>query len=204
MSKKIKTIRDLCPDDANANAGTERGAGMLEHSFRTFGAGRSVLADKNGKLIAGNKSVETAVSIGMDDVIVVQSDGTKLVVVQRTDLDLDTDAEARGLAISDNRTGEVNLNWDGDVLEQLGEAVDLSQFWFGEELHRVLDGKENGATATTSTGANLPNESKNLVPKDDRYKEQYGVIVICEDEGHQKDVYSKLQAQGHECRIVVT
>jgi hypothetical protein len=41
-------------------------------------------------------------------------------------------------------------------------------------------------------------------PGEDRYKEQYGVIVICRDAAHQETVYSDLQAAGHECRVVVT
>ena len=61
--------------------------------------------------------------IGIEDVLVVESDGTRLIAVQRTDLDLDseTDTRARELALLDNRTGEVNLDWEHDELKAIAE-----------------------------------------------------------------------------------
>ena len=54
--KKIEKVDDLITDNRNANSGTIRGRAMVEESFARYGAGRSVLADKNGRLIAGNTS----------------------------------------------------------------------------------------------------------------------------------------------------
>ena len=36
------------------------------------------------------------------------------------------------------------------------------------------------------------------------YKRQYGIIVICKDEGEQKKVFEELQAQGHKLKVVTT
>jgi hypothetical protein len=88
-------------------------------SLARFGAGRSILLDKNGVVIAGNKTVEQARAAGMTKLHVVQSDGTGLVAVQRTDLDLSVDGTARALGIADNRTAEVDLTWDPTILDQL-------------------------------------------------------------------------------------
>ncbi len=60
-TNEIKRISDLVPDSANANRGTERGSAMIEDSLRKFGAGRSILIDKHGNVIAGNKTLEHAV-----------------------------------------------------------------------------------------------------------------------------------------------
>jgi hypothetical protein len=54
MAKTLK-IKDLIPDDKNFNKGTEFGNSLIEKSFRKFGAGRSILLDKNNRIIAGNK-----------------------------------------------------------------------------------------------------------------------------------------------------
>lgn len=35
-----------------------------------------------------------------------------------------------------------------------------------------------------------------------KYKEQYGVIVMCEGEAHQKEVYEKLLKQGYKLKVV--
>src|SRR5688572_6108116 len=81
-------LTDLTPDDRNANVGTARGRAMVEESLRRFGAGRSILVDRKGNIIAGNTTHEAAIDIGLTDAVVVQTDGRKLVVVQRTDLDI--------------------------------------------------------------------------------------------------------------------
>jgi DNA modification methylase len=138
MSTREATIKELTPDNKNANQGTVRGAGMLEDSLRKFGAGRSILIDKSGRVIAGNKTLEQAASLGMDDILIVQSDGKKLIAVQRTDLDLLTDATAKELAIADNRTSELSLHWDADILKQMEGEIDLTQFWKPEELSALL------------------------------------------------------------------
>ena len=134
-----KSLRDLQPDTKNANKGTDRGRAMIESSLRTYGAGRSILIDKHGSIIAGNKTVENCTAIGMEDVLVVQTDGTRLVAVQRIDLDLN-DKAAQELAIADNRAGQVSLDWDIDVLKELD--VDLAKFWSEDELVILLADKE--------------------------------------------------------------
>lgn len=137
-----KKLSELTPDNNNANLGTERGMNLLETSLQQFGAGRSILIDKHGKIIAGNKTAETAGQLGMEDVIVVQTDGTKVVAVQRTDLDLDNDIKARELAYADNRISELDLNWDLEKLQKdLETGVDLEGhgFWVESELKSLFE-----------------------------------------------------------------
>lgn len=127
MTKKIDTLADLTPDGENFNRHTEFGQKLLEDSLRKFGAGRSILVDKDGNIIAGNSTTETAAAIGMEDVIVVPTDGKKLVVVQRTDLSLDS-PEGRELALADNMTALKGIDLDlAKVQETLGD--DLAKAW---------------------------------------------------------------------------
>jgi hypothetical protein len=132
-------LTDLTPDDRNANAGTERGRAMVEESLRRYGAGRSILVDRNGNIIAGNTTHEAAIDIGLTDAVIVKTDGRRLVVVQRTDLDIDSPA-GRALAVADNRTSEVGLSWDAEVLGALAadDAVDLSALFSSVELADLL------------------------------------------------------------------
>jgi DNA modification methylase len=125
---------DLKEDLLNANKGTTRGKKMLERSLEKLGAGRSILTDRAGNIIAGNKTFAAARD---REVIVVPSDGSKLVVVQRTDLEIDS-PKARELAIADNRIAEVDLEWDAAALEKLTE-IDLREFWTDAELRRLFD-----------------------------------------------------------------
>ena len=132
--KDIKTLDDLTPDAENFNRHTEFGQKLLEDSLRKFGAGRSILVDKDGNIIAGNSTTETAAAIGMEDVIVVPTDGKKLVVVQRTDLSLDS-PEGRELALADNMTALKGIDLDlAKVQDTLGD--DLAKAW-GMEIPEV-------------------------------------------------------------------
>jgi len=134
-----RKLSDYTPDERNANLGTPRGRGALEHSLRQYGAGRSLLADKNRKLIGGNKTHEVAGEIGLEDAIEVHTTGNQVVVVVRDDLDLDTDPEARELAIADNRVGELSLAWDAAVLAELATDLDLSTLFRPEEMAGLLE-----------------------------------------------------------------
>ena len=135
-------LSDFTPDKRNANKGTDKGRAALTASLKNVGAGRSIVVDKHGNIIAGNKTMEVAKQIGIQEVIVVPSDGTKLVAVQRTDLDLESDAIAKELAIADNRVQELNLEWDLEVLQQIQQEVDLSEYWDEAELNALIEGLE--------------------------------------------------------------
>lgn len=138
MGTKTRTakVSDYVPDDHNANNGTERGAYMVSKSLESYGAGRSILVDRNGKVIAGNKTFEAAAEAGFR-LVEVETDGNELVVVKRRDLDLDEDARARLLAYADNRASEVGLDWNPDVIFEDRERFEsglLDLF-----THRELD-----------------------------------------------------------------
>jgi DNA modification methylase len=123
MAKDKVKISDLIPDDKNFNKGSEFGNSLIEKSFRKFGAGRSILLDKNNRIIAGNKSVENAASIGMEDVQIVESDGKRIIAVKRTDIDLDS-PEGREMALADNASAKANIVMDAELIEaELGEAI---------------------------------------------------------------------------------
>ena len=67
---------------------------MLENSLRKYGAGRSILVDKNGIVIAGNKVMEVAGQIDLP-VREMRTKGNELIVVRRMDLDLERDQAAK-------------------------------------------------------------------------------------------------------------
>ena len=122
--KKIEKLSDLTPDQQNFNRHTEFGTKLLEDSLRKFGAGRSILVDKDGNIIAGNGVTEVAVSIGMDDIILVPTDGTELIAVRRTDIDLDSET-GRRMALADNAVAVIDLDWDLDEIKKAIESYGL-------------------------------------------------------------------------------
>ena len=139
--KEVK-INELIQDDRNLNRGTEQGKELITKSLSKFGAGRSVLIDKNNRIIAGNKTHENAKELGMDDVIVVETDGTKLVAVKRTGVDLDS-KQGREMALADNATVKVDLQWDTETMDNALSEFDID----GEEWGvSIMEDTENPYT----------------------------------------------------------
>ncbi len=131
MSKRV-TIKDLVPDDANFNTGNEFGNSLIDKSLSKFGAGRSILIDKNNRIIAGNKTIENAAANGFNDVVVVETTGDQIVAVKRTDIDLNT-KKGREMALADNATAKANISWDAQALTDWDMptaewGIDLAEF----------------------------------------------------------------------------
>lgn len=179
--KKAK-LKDLIQDDRNLNKGTERGQQLIEKSLRELGAGRSLLLDKNNRIIAGNKTHKNAEALGMEDVIIVETDGTKLVAVKRTDLDLDSQ-KGRKMAMVDNVTTQVDLAWDTEELESVAEDFDIALDEWDVELEE---------TPTEKTPTDIS----------DNFQFEYKVEVACTDEREQEILYNEMKERGYECRIL--
>lgn len=71
MKETIINIEELKQDDLNFNLGSEVGKELLEKSSRELGAGRSVLVDKDNRLIGGNKAQQAAIAAGIKKVRVL-------------------------------------------------------------------------------------------------------------------------------------
>lgn len=138
-------IRDIIPDDHNFNKGTEKGREMIEKSFRELGAGRSILLDRNGNIIAGNKSQQAAIAAGIKRVRVIETTGDELVAVKRTDVDIDS-KEGREMALLDNLTTQVNLTWDDVELENMANQYDIDMNEWDMALPEIADPTEQPTT----------------------------------------------------------
>ena len=125
--EKVIDIEELAQDTHNFNRGNEQGQQLMERSFKELGAGRSILLDRNGNIIAGNKSQKAAIAAGIKKVRVIETTGDELVAVKRTDVDIDT-AEGRKMAYLDNLTTQVNLTWD--VRAPYGKGAAIKQGFF--------------------------------------------------------------------------
>ena len=140
MKQEEINIEDLKQDSRNFNKGSEQGQELMERSFKEMGAGRSILIDRNGNIIAGNKSQKAAIAAGIKKVRVIETTGDELVAVKRTDVDIDS-AEGRKMAYLDNLTTQVNLTWDQTELEAVQadvEGFDIADFGFDiEDLPQV-------------------------------------------------------------------
>ena len=129
---EIVDVDDLIQDDHNFNKGTEEGAALIGRSFAEHGAGRSVLIDRNNRLVGGNKAQKGFKGAGYHKVVIVDTEPDTLVAVRRKDVDLDSE-EGRKMALLDNLTTQVNLAWDETELQTVTgeiEGFDVGDFGF--------------------------------------------------------------------------
>jgi hypothetical protein len=88
---------------------------------------------------------------------------------------------------------------DAGALDALLSSVQSGEAAVQAMLAELAEGA-GGAGLYVPVGGIDPS----LIPEGDRYKEQYGVIIICADEPEQQKVYEALAAEGYKCRVVVT
>ena len=112
-------IENIVKDKRNLNRGTDKGKQIIEHSVDAYGYGRSIVVNAADEVIGGNHILEEAQK-RKAKIRVIETDGTELVVVKRKDI-LPNSKEHFGLAIADNRTAQVNLDFD------LGEMQDVAK-----------------------------------------------------------------------------
>ena len=110
---------DIKFDKRNYRKHSEQNKNRIKKSLKECGAGRSVLVDADDTLIAGNGVFEQAQAMGIPT-RVIETDGTELVVVKRTDLRTDDD-KRKLLAMAYNATSD-NVEWD---METLNDDFDL-------------------------------------------------------------------------------
>lgn len=126
MAKEKKqgeaTVADLRQDERNYRKHSEENKKRIKKSIDECGLGRSVVVDADGVLVAGN-GVQSVLPEDTP-IRVVETDGTELVVVKRTDLH-EGDERRKKLALADNATSD-NVEWDFDAMAADGwdeEAV---------------------------------------------------------------------------------
>ena len=105
-------------------------------------------------------------------------------------LDLD-DAEAdKFLALFDPLTGLAGE--DGELLSELIESIETDNSAIKSMFDEMLNGPE----------PIIVDDHNNQPIRDLDIPEVYQIIVECEDESQQQDLFDSLTAQGHNCKIM--
>jgi hypothetical protein len=127
--KRISKLSHLTHLKGNPNIHTERGSQMVTDSIQAVGFADSMTVDRDGVVLSGNQRLDSLGEAQLGEPIVVQSDGTRPIIHQRTDLKAG-DERAKKLAVFANRSQELNLNWDPSLLQ---DFVDLGHMWTEKE-----------------------------------------------------------------------
>lgn len=140
-------LKDIKQDGRNYRIHNDKNLSLIKKSITEVGFGRSIVIDSENEIIAGN-----GVASQVDEntkIKVVETDGSELVVVKRTDLKTD-DEKRKKLAIMDNSSSD-SSSFDYDILSadfspeelvsmgvEVSEIEDIEKEIAGDELKKEL------------------------------------------------------------------
>ena len=165
-------------DKRNYRKHSDKNKELINKSLKECGAGRSIVIDNEDNIIAGNGIYEQAQKLGIKTKI-IETDGSELVVVKRTDLATNDD-KRKQLAIMDNSSSD-SSEFDFELLNADFDSETLSDW--GIEIE-------------------LPNEEKELKDISENLSEGYEVVCECENEKEQERLFYKLTEEGIKCRLL--
>ena len=128
-------MNDIKLDQNNYRKHGDKNKRLIKKSLSECGAGRSILLDGDDVLIAGNGVYEQSRELGIR-VRVIETDGTELIAIKRTDLKT-TDEKRKILALADNHTSDTS-EFDYDLLSEVFNAEVLSDW----EIETLADTEE--------------------------------------------------------------
>jgi site-specific DNA-methyltransferase (adenine-specific) len=157
----MTSIKDLKSDHKNARKRTDRSAKLIAESLQRYGAARSIVIDEDNRILAGNGTIEGAKAAGIQNIRVIETDGTEIIAVKRTGLSED---EKIGLALADNRTSDLS-DWDKDMLQQLSAEHDLAPWFDADDLAEILGEAEQLPAEGLTDADDVPEAPEEPVTK---------------------------------------
>lgn len=121
-------------DRRNYRKHGEENKRVIRKSLEELGAGRSIVIDNEGEIIAGNGVFEQAQELGIP-VRIIETDGAELIAVKRKDLATDDERRKR-LALADNAASDMS-EWAQDLLREDWSQEALAEF--GVRLPEIPD-----------------------------------------------------------------
>ena len=161
-----------------------------------------------GFILAGNHRWLAAIELGFTEIpieeIDVDDDEARRIVLNDNEAARRGDFDNKKLAALVQQAAETDPSHDALIMSNT-ELVGLLKQLEGTEPSSAGSSVGGGSPSGHSSGSapSGPGEPP-VPPPGNGYKEQYGVIIICEDEEEQEDVFNRLKADNYNCRIVNT
>ena len=135
MAKKALTLDRIIPQRANANKHTQRGMRLLETSIGERGWIGAITTAANGEVFDGSARRETVETAGLEEPIIVRTNGRRPVVVVREDIPSADHPMAKQLALEANRIADHNHHYDQEVIGQLrAEGIPVDRLFTAEDM----------------------------------------------------------------------
>lgn len=156
----------------------EKAIEAVAESIASFGFKVPIVADENKVIIAGHTRYKAAELLGLQEVpCIIASDLTP--------------EKIKAYRLADNKVSEL-AEWDFEKLEkELAELtafdIDMAAFGFDnaifEEIEETIKQKERADLSDNVEGC-------------------FEVVIECETESEQEDIFNKLTGEGYKCRVL--
>lgn len=168
-----KNLTEIKPYEKNPRK-NDNAVEYVANSIKEFGFKVPIVIDKNGVIVAGHTRYKASKKLGLEKVPCIIAD------------DL-TPEQIKAYRLADNKVAE-KAEWDFDLLQDeladLDELIDMSAFDFDINI-------DVGETPAT--------ERKDL---SDEIEETFEVIIECDNEEQQAEIYEKMRGEGFKCRVL--
>jgi DNA modification methylase len=135
--------RKLIPQQRNANKHTLHGLRLLEKSIQSDGFIDAQTAAADGEIISGSARLELSAEKFADvEPIIVESDGSRPVVVVRTDIPTANDPRAKRLSVAANQIAKTDFNPDGELLAEWGGEDEAIRAMFADSEWEEITGEK--------------------------------------------------------------
>src|SRR5216684_7627728 len=140
LAVTYRPLADLIPDPRNARTHPKRQIDQLRASIEAFGFTNPILADPEGRIIAGHGRLQAARAMGLAEVPVITLSGL-------------SEAQKRTLRIADNKIA-LNAGWDLEILQlEFGELGSIDV-----DIDLTLSGFSTGEIDVVLTSADDPDD----------------------------------------------
>jgi len=171
---EYNSVGSLIPYARNSRTHSDTQVMKVASSIKEFGFLNPVIVDGDNGIIAGHCRIEAAKKLGIEKVPTIEASYL-------------TDAQRRAYIIADNRLA-LDSDWDDEMLRvefdeltDVGFDVELTGFDLSEIAHQIDEPDEN------------------LIEQ--QYSEVFNIIIGCENEMEQEQIFNKLDSEGYKCRV---
>lgn len=175
MEIKMISVNDLIEYGNNPRVISNDAVDKVATSIREFGFKVPIIVDEDNVVVAGHTRRKAAISLGIEEVPVVVAN------------DL-TEEQVKAFRLADNRVTEFS-EWDFEKLEEEINNIENEFTGFSAEDIEEQFGDDN-------------EEEEIFDDVGDNLKETMEVIIECEDEKTQQELYERMTEEGYKCRVL--
>lgn len=186
-------LAELKPSPYNSNTHPADQVAQIANSIRLFGFTNPIALGKDNCILAGEGRYWAAKKLKMKQVPTVA-------------LNHLTETQQRAYIIADNKIAQ-NSVWDPQKLTVEISALltmdfDVAGLGFNQdELAEIL--KDSMSAELVAVGSYTRTKQKTVEDMKGPRRKKYGVIVTCDDEEHQAEVYRQLTESGLKCKETI-